>query len=131
MTEPPSPDQSRHKSDLEPGALLRCAICLHCLTHDPSTDLMTAEVALKFIPRHWEVYLTPVSLLAESTGASYFMNRGSKIRTSHAFSKHKIIFFVSLCLFLSFQLNDLVFILSVCQSSWEFIMGTMFCAHKR
>lgn len=62
MTEPPSLDQSRYKSVLKPGALLHWAMYLHCLTHDPSTDPMTAQAAPKLIPRHWEVFLAPTDL---------------------------------------------------------------------
>lgn len=68
MTEPPSLDQSRHKSDPEPGALLHWAMCLHCLTQDPFRDLMTAEAATKLPPQptyttssvsreHWSILL--------------------------------------------------------------------------
>lgn len=83
MTEPPSLDQSRYKSDLEPGALLHWAMCLHCLTQAPSTDLMTAEAATKLIPRHREAYLTLTNLHNQlqsvcSQRASYFIIRGSK-----------------------------------------------------
>lgn len=114
-------------------------MCLHCLTHDLSTDLMTAEAALKLIPRHWEAYLTPVSLLAESTGASYFMNRGNKIRTRrtmYAFSKHKIIAFVSLCLFPFSSMILFLYFLSVKAAGsllWEqcfaHIKGRAICTH--
>lgn len=72
MTEPPSLDQSQHKSDLEPGALLHWAMCLHCLTQDPSTDLMTVDAVTKLIPRHWEAYLTPTNY---TTHSSVFVSR--------------------------------------------------------
>lgn len=35
---------------------------LHCLTHDPSTDPLTAQAAPKLIPRHREVFLAPTDL---------------------------------------------------------------------
>lgn len=47
MTETPSLDHSRYKSDLEPRLLPYWAMCLHCLTQDPSADLMMAEAHSK------------------------------------------------------------------------------------
>lgn len=75
MTETPSLHHSRYKSDLEPGLLPYWAMRLHCLTQDPSADLMMAEAHSKtpggptgpdrLLCLRWE-------------RASYFIIRGSK-----------------------------------------------------
>lgn len=97
-------------------------MCLHCLTQDPlrrPDDCRGRYWAHSKTPGGPDQLAqpTPASVLAESTGASSFINRGSKRRMQFIIPLQNTKFFSLL-------------ILSVCQSSWEFILGDIFLTQK-
>lgn len=72
-------------------------MCLHCLTHDPSTDLRTAGAAAKLIPRHiWPspTYTTSSSVYVSSEHGGIVLYYQRKISLIMPFQRTKWIFFV-------------------------------------